>query len=129
MEPFLIYLAPNKPSLVQSIKTIPGISDQDILVIDTDTKARICKKPCRKVYRWKRADWDTMKEATSEFSTSFTESSQGSFIDENYTAIDEHLQRVLNDHVPSTYTRTRKGSAKESYDSTTGHARQASLST
>ena len=97
----------NKPSLVKSIKTIPGISDHDILVIDTDIQARIYKKPRWKVYRWKRADWDTMKQATSDFSTSFTESSQSKSLDENYTAIEGHLKKMLDDYVPSRYTRTR----------------------
>ena len=52
----------NIPSLVKSCETIPGISDHDMLVIDSDLKPTYNKPKRRKVYIYKRADMNTIKQ-------------------------------------------------------------------
>ena len=47
----------NKPSLVKSCISIPGISDHSIVLADCDLKTPITNKPQRRVYRWSKADW------------------------------------------------------------------------
>ena len=54
----------NKPSLVNACISIPGISDNSIVLADCDLKATINKKPQRKVYQWSKADWQLIKEQT-----------------------------------------------------------------
>ena len=49
-------------SLVKSCETIPGISDHDMLVIDSDLKPTYNKPKRRKVYIYKRADMNTIKQ-------------------------------------------------------------------
>ena len=51
----------NIPSLVKSCETIPGISDHDMLVIDSDLKPTYNKPKRRKVYIYKGADMNTTK--------------------------------------------------------------------
>ena len=50
----------NKPPLVKSHISIPGISDHSIVLADCDLKATINKKPPRKGYQWSKADWQLM---------------------------------------------------------------------
>ena len=52
----------NIPSLVKSCETIPGISDHDMLVIDSDLKPTYNKPKRRKVYIYKGADMNTIKQ-------------------------------------------------------------------
>ena len=99
--------ATNKPGLVKSIKTIPGISDHDILVIDSDIRAQTSKKTPHKVYKWGRADWDKMREETTNFKNSFILESNTRSVQENYLSIEDHLKSTLDRHVPSKMTRTR----------------------
>ena len=46
----------NKPSLVKSITSIPGISDHNIVLADCKLKPSIITKPQRKIYQWSKAD-------------------------------------------------------------------------
>ena len=56
----------NKPGLTKSIHVIPGLSDHEIVCVDCDLRARINKKPPRKIHLWSKADWAYMKQAMVE---------------------------------------------------------------
>ena len=56
----------NRPGLVKQAQTIPGISDHDVVVIDTDIKAKINKCKPRKVYRFKDANWEMIRDTAKE---------------------------------------------------------------
>jgi hypothetical protein len=55
-------------SLVKSCETIPGISDHDMLVIDSDLKPTYNKPKCRKVYIYKGVDMNAIKQNMTELS-------------------------------------------------------------
>ena len=97
----------NKPNLVKSIKNIPGISDHDALAIDMDIQAQLSKKPPHKVFKWGKADWDSMKADTIDFSKQYLDVSGNRSVSENYSSIENHLKKVLNTHVPSKMSRIR----------------------
>ena len=61
----------NKPSLVKSCISIPGISDHSIVLADCDLKTPITNIPQRRVYRWSKADWLKIKGLTTTFAESF----------------------------------------------------------
>ena len=52
----------NKPSLVKSIASIPGISDHNIVLADCKLKPSIITRPQRKIYQWSKADWRSLRE-------------------------------------------------------------------
>ena len=54
----------NKPSLVKSITSIPGISDHNIVLADCKLKPSIITKPQRKIYQWSKAEWRSLREET-----------------------------------------------------------------
>ena len=45
------------PSFVESCYTVPGISDNHMVVVDCDVKARYKKQKYRKLYIYKEANW------------------------------------------------------------------------
>ena len=53
----------NKPGLIKSHTTIPGISDHHMIVVDADIKPVINQKKPRKVITFRKADWDKAKQA------------------------------------------------------------------
>ncbi|WAR14150.1 hypothetical protein MAR_004255 [Mya arenaria] len=49
------------PSLIKSTSTTPGISDYDIVVVDSDTKPYYTKQKPRKSYSFSKANWENLK--------------------------------------------------------------------
>ena len=85
----------NKPPLVKSHISIPGISDHSIVLADCDLKATINKKPPRKVYQWSKADWQLMKEQTVIFAKQFLALALTRTVKENYTVFIEYMEGIL----------------------------------
>lgn len=50
----------NRSSLVNKCCTLPGISNNDIMMVDSDKQAKRRPKMKRKIYLWKRADVDVI---------------------------------------------------------------------
>ena len=46
----------NKPNLVKASRTIPGLSDHEIVMVDSDIKAHINIQPPRHIHLWSKAD-------------------------------------------------------------------------
>ena len=108
MEAILDLFATNKPGVVKSINNGPGISyDHNIIIIDSDVRARTNKKSPRKIYKWAKADWDKIKADTSAFADRYQEESRENSIEENHKLIEDHLKDMLVKHVPSKLSRTR----------------------
>ncbi len=97
-----------KPSLVKSVNTLPGISDHDIVVVDSDIKPTRVKTPPRKIYRYHKADWPSIKEATSSFASSFAELAPSRTVEENWNCFKEHMKTMQERFVPSLFTSQRK---------------------
>ena len=98
----------NRPGLVTSIDTVPGISDHDIVVVDTKIKARLTKKPRRPVKQWSKADWDTIREETTTFRDKFLSDHQERDVDTNYSDFQQHVDDMLDKHVPTKLSSSRR---------------------
>ena len=57
----------NEPSLVKTINMlpVPGISDLDILAVDSELGPEYTKKPQRKVFVYNKANWEKIKQETA----------------------------------------------------------------
>jgi hypothetical protein len=91
----------NRPNLVKCISTVPGISDHDIVVVDSDIKAQINKKPKRQVHQWSKANWDLLREDSLKFQESFLKDYQNHDIDTNYNKFCKHVEDITKQHVPT----------------------------
>ena len=74
----------NKPLLVKTCISIPGISDHSIVLADCNLKTPITKKPQRRVYRWSKADWLKIKGLTTTFAESFLALANSRSVNDNY---------------------------------------------
>ena len=91
----------NKPSLVKSITSIPGISDHNIVLADCKLKPSIITKPQRKIYQWSKADWHSLREQTVVFAEDFLASATTRSVNENYIKFRTYLEEVMENKIPS----------------------------
>ena len=103
-------LCTNKPDLFSDIRSIPGISDNEIILADCDLKPVVCKKPPRTIYLWNKVDWNKIRLLASEFSESFLPEHGTRSVDKNYTMFKEFIALTMNlmkEHIPNKLTSTR----------------------
>ena len=75
----------NQPSLVKSCNTIQGISDQNMIIVDTDLKPRYNKPKRREINIFKKANWDQIKTDIIDLGTRIIQSE---------TAVEENGQNL-----------------------------------
>ena len=97
----------NKPSLVKSCISIPGISDHSIVLTDCNLKTPITNKPQRRVYRWSKADWHEIKGLTTTFAESFLALANSRSVNDNYLVFRKFMEGLLKTDIPSKLTGSR----------------------
>ena len=100
-------LCTNKPDLFSDIRSIPGISDHEIILADCDLKPVVCKKPPRTIYLWNKVDWNKIRLLASEFSESFLPEHGTRSVEKNYTMFKEFIALTMKVHIPNKLTSTR----------------------
>ena len=94
------------PSLVKACQTVPGISDHDIIVVDSDIKPKYNKVSRRKVYNYKKADWN---DVSSKMEKLTTEVCKCSSIEESWKTLKIGINRVLDSCIPSKLASKTRG--------------------
>ena len=100
-------LCTNKPDQFSDIRSIPGISDHEIILADCDLKPVVCKKPPRTIYLWNKVDWNKIRLLASEFSESFLPEHGTRSVDKNYTIFKGFIALTMKEHIPNKLTSTR----------------------
>ena len=97
----------NNQSLVKSTSIIPGISDHEIVVIDSIIRPKVAKAAKRKIYKWYSVDWIEINENLSQFKQTFLELSANRTVEENWCELKQHINKLINDKVPHKWSSTR----------------------
>ena len=58
-------------TLINKVEIIPGISDHEAVFIESSLKPMKVKTPARKVYQYRKADYESMKKELKAFQTDF----------------------------------------------------------
>ena len=96
------------PSLTKSNSTIPGISDHNTIVTDFDTKPHVSATPPRRIYKFHKADWDTMKEELDkEVQTVVNQYNNGDGVTPLWTSFRTLLQKAMDRSIPSRLQKKR----------------------
>ena len=101
-----LYLT-NNPSLVKSCETIPGLSDHDMLVVDSDLKPNYSKPKRRKIFIYKRADMEKIKQEMSELSSKITSIAYES-INKMWEKFKKGIFEIMEKNIPSKLTSSRQ---------------------
>ena len=98
----------NRPSLINKIRPLPGVSDHEALFIDTNIEAKHQRPPKRKIYLWNKADIEGLQTDISSFSTEFVDQHDSTQpVDDLWNDIKSGCQHLLDKHVPSKMTTQR----------------------
>ena len=98
----------NPPSLIDRCTPIPGLSDHDIVLTDTNVLPTRQKPIKRKIYLWKRADKSSMSEDLKEFTEEFTHANTTETeVNTLWTTFKQKCIESVNKYVPSKFTSTR----------------------
>ena len=82
--------------------TIPGIStaeDHGPIVVDAGLQVYTIKKQPHKIYKWDKADWDTIKEEPTAFAEHFCNEAVNWDSNTQWKHIEDRMKNVLR-HVP-----------------------------
>ena len=63
----------NNPSLIEQVKVLPGIGDHDAVFVEGNISPIVNKQIPRKIYLWKRADWDGLRAFMESFNNTQAE--------------------------------------------------------
>ena len=98
----------NRPSLIQKCKPVPGVSDHDIVFVESNISATRSKPPQRKIFLWKRANYVGMKESVNLASASFVAKNKTSTdINQLWGDFKDMCHQAITDNVPTKMTSTR----------------------
>ena len=87
------------------MEIIPGISDHNIVYIETSLKPKSVKQPKRKIFIYKKANWDRLKKDLEKYMESFpTQDQQSMMVEEMWQSFVVHLNKAINIHIPLRWT-------------------------
>ncbi|CAG2208939.1 unnamed protein product [Mytilus edulis] len=95
----------NHPSLVKSCNTLPGISDHNMLVLDTDLKPQYNKPKSREIYVYKKANWEEIKADVIKFGADIINSNTS--VEDKWTNLKNGIETTLKLNVPRKITNKR----------------------
>ena len=98
----------NKPNLVKASRTIPGLSDNEIVMVDSDIKAHINTQAPRHIHLWSKADWQKIKDEASAFRLKFLDNIGNYSVNANYVKFKNFINGIINKHVPTRAMRSPK---------------------
>ena len=91
------------PNTVLTCEPTLGLSDHDAMLINFQTLLHVIKQNLRKIYLYKKADWDKIREKLSNISDVYfnLNSTSPHSVDENWSFFSKNFLQILNDHVPT----------------------------
>ncbi|KAK3083794.1 hypothetical protein FSP39_003288 [Pinctada imbricata] len=98
----------NRPSLINKCSPLPGLSDHDVVLIDSNITPARQKPPSRIVHLWKKVDIKVMESDLShQLESSFSGYSTNTPVDTLWTSFKTTCLNSIQKHVPTKLTSTR----------------------
>ena len=91
----------NNSSLVNKVEVIPGISDHEIVYIESSLKPRKVKKPPRKIYLYNKANIEQIKDNIKNIDLTNTDISQEQDIDQLWETFKTSVINIMNENIPT----------------------------
>ena len=90
----------NRPSLIQTFKSLPGISDHEIVYMESDVSVKYQRPVSRKVWLWFKADVPSMKADMNAFSDELTDKhSIKADIDTIWSQLSRKCTQIMTDYI------------------------------
>ena len=101
-------LLSNTPHAVSDVQSLPGMSDHNIVKASFDYKIPRQKMNQRKIYKYNKANWDNVREATLKLLSAYFDRNPDQFtVDENNGFLERELQAIVDKYVPTKLSKSR----------------------
>ncbi len=80
---------------------MPGISDHDAITVTVNQNAHVNRKPPRKVYQFKKADMNQVRDKCKQFCEYYTSQAQSHSASENWNTFKNGLNQVIEENIPT----------------------------
>ena len=98
----------SNPTLVKSSVNVPGISDHDIIITDTDTKVQYQRTPPRTCYIYSKADWTKINIDLENLQTTVENNKEnGHSVHQLWDTFKKELFGTMNNNIPHKEIRSR----------------------
>ena len=98
----------NRPALINRCTTIPGLSDHEIVCVDSPVQANLPKPSRRTINLWKKANDAALKEECLAFQDHFLKNYDVSTpVNQLWQSIKNNLTSLMEKHVPTKQATTR----------------------
>ena len=101
-------LITNKPGLIKSSHSVPGISDHCAVVTELDIDPPYRRTKPRPVRQFKKANWEAIRQQIRSCWTSFSENSPSRSVNENWLKLKSILNQCLDKFIPTKMTSPRE---------------------
>ena len=95
-------------TLINKVEIIPGISDHEAVFIESSLKPMKVKTPARKVYQYRKADYESMKKELKAFQTDFDRESGIKDVEYLWTLFKNKIHALMEKYIPSKLLRGNK---------------------
>ena len=117
-----LFLTSN-PSIINRTTIIPGISDHDVVLVESHTSARMKPQVPRKIHLFKKADWDGFRQHIINLHSSLLSSGQykSSSLESLWQTVSSEIDEAISKFIPSKWASTKnklpwiKGDLKRLY--------------
>ena len=94
----------SNPSIIVNIHTTPGMSDHEAMTFNINLNPLRNTKPPHKIFQYKSANWDKLKDAINQLTTTYFHINTNSrYINENLN----NLTSLVDRNIPSRNTRAK----------------------
>jgi hypothetical protein len=109
LDSILDLLLTTNPNLVEHVKVYPGMSDHSVVTATVNIRARLNKKPPRKIFLFRKMNEEGIREDASKFHDSFFESTDRAkhSASENWVLLKLKINDMLEAHVPQNIIKQR----------------------
>lgn len=111
----------NNPGSVIDVTSQPGMSDHNVVLANFKLATGRNRRPQRRIYQYKKADWDQVREAAEQLTTEYFARDPDKYsVSENGLFIEDGIQKIIDKEIPSKLSKS-----KESYPWITPTVRKA----
>ena len=99
----------NRPDTISDTKSVPGMSDHNVVLSSFNLAAKRVKIPQRKVYKYNKADWDKIRTCAKQLVTKyFDRNPEKHSVDENCEFIEKGIEEIIEEEIPSKMTKSKQ---------------------
>ena len=99
----------SKPNLITNTEVHTGISDHNAVLATVDTRPKLHYSPTRKIFQFRKADFDSMNLEALEFNSTFMMDNPSlRSVEENWKIFKDHLNYLINKFVPSKLSKNKR---------------------